>query len=386
MSAANKALIAAVAAALPSSPPPSPLTSLSSPLPEIPSPPLCLPSPLLPLPVPSSPLLLPSTNHREDVPEADVPPQKRLCLTAPAPRFEVGERSAAAAARQLGLDVTHATYYSFVDTMDATPGCIMSREVGYGIMGVWDDMVGDMEERAPTTLEDLSQRVTDLATTLARDTHEIEARDNRLRTRKPEPARDLEPQDGPADAGSSSQGVATTLAEYEAHRSSRNGDELLMESVFHISNCTVECQIKFSTCTLLGNALTWWNSHVKTVGHDAAYEMPWKTLKNMMTDKYCSRGEIKNLEIELWNLKVKGTDVLSYNQRFQELALMCLRMFSEESDEVEKYVGRLLDMIQGSVMASKPKTMQDAIKFATEPMDQKICAFADRQTEKQKEA
>ncbi|GJW76683.1 reverse transcriptase domain-containing protein [Tanacetum coccineum] len=212
MSAANKALIAAVAAALPSSPPPSPLTSLSSPLPEIPSPPLCLPSPLLPLPVPSSPLLLPSTNRREDVPEADAPPQKRLCLTAHAPRFKVGERSAAAAARQLGLDVTRATYYSFVDTMDATPGCPMSREVGYGIMGVWDDMVGDMEERAPTTL---------------RFKTKDEARDNRLRTREPEPARDLEPQDGPADAGSSSQGVATTLAEYEAHRSSRNGDELL---------------------------------------------------------------------------------------------------------------------------------------------------------------
>ncbi|GJX45086.1 hypothetical protein Tco_0261762 [Tanacetum coccineum] len=30
-----------------------------------------------------------------------------------------------------------------------------------------------------------------------------------------------------------------------------------MESVFHISNCTVACQIKFSTCTLQGNALTW---------------------------------------------------------------------------------------------------------------------------------
>ncbi|GKE69368.1 hypothetical protein Tco_1527440 [Tanacetum coccineum] len=63
------------------------------------------------------------------------------------------------------------------------------------------------------------------------------------------------------------------------------------------------------------------------------------------------------------------TDVLSYNQHFQELSLMCGRMFPEESDEVEKYVGRLPDMIQGSVMASKPKTMQDAIEFATELMD-----------------
>ncbi|GKG22090.1 hypothetical protein Tco_0384685, partial [Tanacetum coccineum] len=38
-----------------------------------------------------------------------------------------------------------------------------------------------------------------------------------------------------------------------------------MESVFHISNCAVENQVKFATCTFLRNALTWWNSHIKTV-------------------------------------------------------------------------------------------------------------------------
>ncbi|GJZ45725.1 hypothetical protein Tco_0593321 [Tanacetum coccineum] len=54
------------------------------------------------------------------------------------------------------------------------------------------------------------------------------------------------------------------------------------------------------------------------------------------------RGEIKKLEIELWNLKVKGTDIPSYTLHFQELALMCGRMFPEESDEVEKYVSGLI--------------------------------------------
>ncbi|GKD55175.1 putative reverse transcriptase domain-containing protein [Tanacetum coccineum] len=136
-----------------------------------------------------------------------------------------------------------------------------------------------------------------------------------------------------------SQGVVDALAEHEANRS-RNGDDShnsgsdgrrrmlvacectytdflkcqplnfkgtegvvglthwfeKMESVFHISNCIVACQIKFATCTLQGNALTWWNSHVRIV----------------------------------------------------ELALMCGRMFPEESDEVEKYVGGLPDMIQGT--------------------------------------
>ncbi|GJT25506.1 hypothetical protein Tco_0895443 [Tanacetum coccineum] len=62
------------------------------------------------------------------------------------------------------------------------------------------------------------------------------------------------------------------------------------------------------------------------------------------------------------------------------MVLMCSRMFPKESDEVEKYVGGLLDMIQGSVMVSKPKTMQDAIEFATELMDLKIRTFADRPT------
>ncbi|GJR08166.1 putative reverse transcriptase domain-containing protein [Tanacetum coccineum] len=76
-----------------------------------------------------------------------------------------------------------------------------------------------------------------------------------------------------------------------------------MESVFHISGCTVDNQVKFATCTLPGAALTWWNGHVRTLGHDAAYAMTWRTLKKKLTDKYFLKGEIKKLEIELWNLK-----------------------------------------------------------------------------------
>ncbi|GJS70246.1 putative ribonuclease H-like domain-containing protein [Tanacetum coccineum] len=42
---------------------------------------------------------------------------------------------------------------------------------------------------------------------------------------------------------------------------------------------------------------------------------------------------------------VKGTDVVTYNQGFQELALRCDRMFSKESKKVEKYVSGLPNMI-----------------------------------------
>ncbi|GJU79055.1 zinc finger, CCHC-type containing protein [Tanacetum coccineum] len=159
-----------------------------------------------------------------------------------------------------------------------------------------------------------------------------------------------------------------------------------MESVYSISNYIVACQVKFSTCTLQGNALTWWNSHVKTTTPEAAHAMPWRTLKKMMTDKYYPRGEIKKLEFEIWNLKVKGNDVVTYSQRFQELELMCDRMFPEKIDQVEKYVGGLPDTIHGSVMATKPKTMQDSIEFATELMDKKINTWAERQADNKRKS
>ncbi|GKB45823.1 putative reverse transcriptase domain-containing protein [Tanacetum coccineum] len=79
-----------------------------------------------------------------------------------------------------------------------------------------------------------------------------------------------------------------------------------MESVFLISNCAITSQVKYASCTLQGSALTWWNSHVRAVGQDVAYTMPWTALKRMITDKYCPRGEIKKLESEYWNLKVRG--------------------------------------------------------------------------------
>ncbi|GJR64012.1 hypothetical protein Tco_0010077 [Tanacetum coccineum] len=65
---------------------------------------------------------------------------------------------------------------------------------------------------------------------------------------------------------------------------------------------------------------------------------------------------------------VKEDDVRQYCPRgkFKRLSLKC---GVEESDKVEKYVGGLPDMIHGSVMATKPKTMQDAIEFATELMN-----------------
>nr|GFC34011.1 hypothetical protein [Tanacetum cinerariifolium] len=103
-------------------------------------------------------------------------------------------------------------------------------------------------------------------------------------------------------------------------------------------------------------ALTWWNSYVRIVGNDAAYVMTWIELKKKMADKYCLRNEMKKIETEFWNLEVQ-----------------------EESDRVERYIGGLPDLIHENVVASKPKTMQEATEMATGLMDKKIRNYAERQ-------
>ncbi|GJV93932.1 putative reverse transcriptase domain-containing protein [Tanacetum coccineum] len=56
-----------------------------------------------------------------------------------------------------------------------------------------------------------------------------------------------------------------------------------METVFNISNCPPKYQVKYATCTLQDNALTWWNSHKRTIGVEAAYVMNWVGLMKLMT-------------------------------------------------------------------------------------------------------
>ncbi|GJY28803.1 putative reverse transcriptase domain-containing protein [Tanacetum coccineum] len=158
-----------------------------------------------------------------------------------------------------------------------------------------------------------------------------------------------------------------------------------MESVFNISGCAIENQVKFATCTLLGAALTWWNSQIRTLGPDA-YLMTWEVLKNKMMDKYCPQGEIKKLEIMLWNLKVKGNDVPTYTERFQELTLICTKFVANEIEKIDKYISGLPDNIYGNVKSSRPKTLDETIELANDLMDQKLRTYAERQSDNKRKA
>ncbi|GJT18485.1 putative reverse transcriptase domain-containing protein [Tanacetum coccineum] len=104
-------------------------------------------------------------------------------------------------------------------------------------------------------------------------------------------------------------------------------------------------QVKYAICTLLNSALTWWKSHKRTIGTEAAFAMSWRELMKLINEVYCPRNEIQKMESELWNLTVKNNDLAAYTQRFQELTMICTKMVPKEEDRIEKFIGGLPDNI-----------------------------------------
>nr|GEY01534.1 hypothetical protein [Tanacetum cinerariifolium] len=314
----------------------------------IPTPP---PSPLSPL---SSPL-----------------PYEEAPLGYRAAKLRWRESSAAAAARL--REPVRDDLYRFVDIVERGEGSTpATMEFGYGIKDAWDDLAGAIQEIALTTIEEIRE--------LRAAYHKLEAQLIQALTALKSCQTQLTAALGriqileAARVPAQPEGVAKALAAPDADRNTNGDDSHVsgigvvkltqwfekMETVFRISNYSVENQIKFSTCTLLGSALTWWNSHIITVGPDVAYAMTCVDLKKKMSDKYCPRGEIKKLK---------------------ELVLLCVRMFPEVSDKIERYVGGLPEVIHGSVVASRPKTMQEAIEMANELMDKRNNTWAECQAE-----
>ncbi|GKG43544.1 hypothetical protein Tco_0482637, partial [Tanacetum coccineum] len=112
--------------------------------------PISLPLPSSPLPpLPASLFIPPLVDRREDTPEAELPPHKRLCLTALIMRYEVRESLNAAPrpAGRLGID------YGFIGTLDAQTRHQRAEEVDYGIKDTWVDPREAAEVIAPVTLK-----------------------------------------------------------------------------------------------------------------------------------------------------------------------------------------------------------------------------------------
>ncbi|GKC43433.1 hypothetical protein Tco_1061155, partial [Tanacetum coccineum] len=135
----------------------------------------------LPLPpLPPSLYIPPPIDRRDDIPESEQPPRKRLCLFTLGPRYEVGESSTARPIRGRGID------YGFVSMVDAEERRQGIRDVGYGIRDTWVDLAEAVPAIAPTTLGEVNTRVTELAELHEYDTHDLfalleDAQDSRSR-------------------------------------------------------------------------------------------------------------------------------------------------------------------------------------------------------------
>nr|GEY77888.1 reverse transcriptase domain-containing protein [Tanacetum cinerariifolium] len=101
-------------------------------------------------------------------------------------------------------------------------------------------------------------------------------------------------------------------------------------------NCSPKYQVKYATCTLQNNALTWWNSHKRTIGVDAAYAMKWAGLMKLMTEV----------------------------------------MVLNEEDIVERFIKGISENIQRNVISADPARLQDVIRIANHLMDKKLQARA----------
>ncbi|GJY35112.1 reverse transcriptase domain-containing protein [Tanacetum coccineum] len=76
------------------------------------------------------------------------------------------------------------------------------------------------------------------------------------------------------------------------------------------------------------------------------------------------------MEDGFYHLTVKGNDLKSYVRRFQELSTLCPTMVPDSKKMMEVFIGGLPRSIKGNVTASKPQTLEEAIKIAQRLMDQ----------------
>nr|GEX07503.1 Gag-Pol polyprotein [Tanacetum cinerariifolium] len=316
-----------------------------------PTPPLPVSFPPLPLPLPltTSPTntwaslgcraarikmraLIPSTSHRTHVLEAETPPQKRACFTTPALELEIGE----------------------------------VKGMGYGITDTCDEIVEAMIEIASTTLEWVIQRVTELATTARQENEEFQvlfeeagsedrsvAIEAHVRTLKAQVAALI------AHTSSLQTQLTTALRRIETleARDPEPQDEPAKASRLSCMIIDVVITTRTSPATTTTNTTPITDARLRALnawGVDAALaERDVDRSRNVNDSNDSGTGRRRQvstireytytdfLKCQPMNFKgtegvVKGTDVMSYNQRFQELVLMYDRMFLEESNVVEK--------------------------------------------------
>ncbi|GJU94427.1 putative reverse transcriptase domain-containing protein [Tanacetum coccineum] len=264
-------------------------------------------------------------------------------FTAPTLRFEVGESSTAAAAGQTGHTLARRVDYEFINTLDAS--------------------IRASEGRVMTTVGEVNERVTDLASTQRHDAHELYVRDEDAQDDRPFLRAQI------SLLTRERRYFRFMASSYEMEWQRQDVGDLVTKAFGRIHALEARDQARLDDLEDTDNT-----SMAKMAPKKTTTSMIDATIKQLI-----AQGIADALaEYEATRNSGNGDDShdSGSGRRTERYS-----MFPEEYDDVEKYVGGLPDMIQGSVMASKPKTLQEAIEFATDLMDQKICTFAERQAE-----
>nr|GEV63170.1 reverse transcriptase domain-containing protein [Tanacetum cinerariifolium] len=279
---------------------------------------------------------------------------------------------------------------------------------GYGITDTWDEIVDKMIEIALTTLEGVNERVTELDTTvrdkpyhrrtamlmdreamysrkawafsmdrsspIAAHVRTLETQVAALITQTMSlqtkltmalghievlEARDSEPQEGPAEASSTWTFVylLAIIKMAPKKRTTRATPATATTPTTNVTNAQLHALLDRGVAAALveRDVDRSWNG-------DNSNDSGTGERRKITTPRECSYNDF----LKCQPMSFQGTEGVV------------------ESAKVERYIDGLPDMIHGSVKASKPQSMQEAIEFATKMMDKKMLTHAKRQAEHKK--
>nr|GEX37388.1 hypothetical protein [Tanacetum cinerariifolium] len=313
--------------------------------------PAALPSP----PLPPSLYPPPPVDRKDDIPESEQPPRKRFADTVEAEIRHRGIGEVGYEIRDTWIDPAEADLYALLE--DAQDGRTrISQRVAM------DSQRVDLLIRDRMTLEETVWIVEEEAyvarETWAQSLGQIMAPVTRQGHNPPPPNTDTPPHHMTLES-------VQAMIDQALLRNSTNGDgsqSSYEDNPRHVQTTRLCFYVDFMKCHPLnfkGNEGV--NSQIRTLGPEA-YAMTWELLKKKMTDKYCPQGELKKLDIELWNLK----------------------FVANENEKIDKYISGLPDNIYGNVKSSKPRTLNETIELTNDLMDQKLRTYTERADNKRK--
>ncbi|GJT21774.1 putative reverse transcriptase domain-containing protein [Tanacetum coccineum] len=384
--ASTQALIDAVTAALP---PPS--------LPPLP-PSLSIPSPV---------------DRRDDIPESEQPPRKRLHLSTICSRYEIGESSTARPVRGQGID------YGFISTVDAEERRQGIRDVGYGIRDTWVDPAEAVPEIAPMTVGEVNTRVVELAELHERDTQDLyalleDAQDGRSRISQRVEMNsqrvDLlmgdrmtlqetvwmveEEAYASREAWAHSIGLGqATHQELQTHRDHVYAHETYLQA--HQTQLQLQStliQTQHQTNQVHDNREDEISHIITPTQKLTPNPIQCKDRSNSLAKRTkemevnSSHGDNRAEGVGIARIGGIGNENFGFQYAYAMILGMDVKIKMTDIENRQKYLIGLSDNIYGNVKAAKPKTLDEIIELANDLMDRKLLTYAERQSDNKRRA